>query len=406
MTALPAFDPASTALLLIEPCREGFGQRPETAAARDLLEAARQAGLLVLFLSPEAARGQADFAEGFDCAEAPNEAPVPCRAGGPFGASPLGLLLRANGIRTLVLAGDNQRFSLACTARDAAARGYRVVEAIGCIAGPPGAAEPRDGQGLAAQWRATTAGPRNWQAEVKHARLLRTLEERVDPARAALVLIDVQNDFCAPDGATARRQEAMPLVRAAIPRLQALLAAARGAGVTVVHVRAEYGALVRHTGSPYRFPSRVTREKAVWSAAAAEISERERFSPDQVEVCLPGSWGGDFLEGCAPRPGELVVTKHRYSAFIDTPLEAMLRARGIETIVLAGVTTNCCIESTARDASMLDFYLVVAEDGVGTKELVRDLHDASLEQIRTYFGLVEPSARVIAAWDAAARRAA
>ncbi|MBE9605496.1 isochorismatase family protein [Acetobacteraceae bacterium H6797] len=404
MTAFSLPDPASTALLVIDPLPGALGEVAEPCAA--LLEAARQAGLLVLFLSPEAARGQADFAPGFACATAPNEAPVRTGAAGPFGATDLGLILRSNGVRSLVLAGANRAHFVTCAARDAAARGYAVIEAAGCLAGPACGAAQIPGATLTAAWAATAPGPRHWQAEVKHARLRRSLEERVAPGRAALVLIDVQNDFCAPDGATGRRQEAMPLVHSAVPRIQQLLGAARAAGVDVVHVRAEYGPLFRSPGSPYRFPSTQTREGAVWSASAADISEHARFAPDAVEVCLTGQWGGEFLDGFGPLPGETVITKHRYSAFIDTPLEATLRAKGIETVILAGVTTNCCVESTARDASMLDFYLVVAEDGVGTKDLVRDLHAASLEQIRTYFGRVDPVARIIEAWRGSARQAA
>ena len=72
----------------------------------------------------------------------------------------------------------------------------------------------------------------------------------------------------------------------------------------------------------------------------------------------------------------------------------MLRARGIRTLIFAGVTTNCCIESSVRDASMLDFHVVVAGDAVGVKDSVAALHAASLEQMRTYFALVEPVERI------------
>jgi nicotinamidase-related amidase len=102
-----------------------------------------------------------------------------------------------------------------------------------------------------------------------------------------------------------------------------------------------------------------------------------------------------------PRPDEPVITKHRFSAFVDTGLDLMLRARGIKTVILAGVTTNCCVESTAREVAMRDFYLVVAEDCVAVKDRLRSLHDASLESMRLYFGQVRPAAELIETWDRA-----
>ncbi len=79
----------------------------------------------------------------------------------------------------------------------------------------------------------------------------------------------------------------------------------------------------------------------------------------------------------------------------------MLRARGIKTVVLAGVTTNCCVESTAREVAMKDYYLVVAEDCVAVKDKLRSLHDASLESMRLYFGQVRPAAELIGIWQTA-----
>ncbi len=113
---------------------------------------------------------------------------------------------------------------------------------------------------------------------------------------------------------------------------------------------------------------------------------------------MPGSWGGQFVDGIVPQSGEAIVTKHRFSAFVDTGLDLMLRARGIRTVIAAGVTTNCCVESTVREAAMRDFYLVVPEDCVAVKDKLADLHAASLESIRLYFGLVRPSTDLIAAW--------
>lgn len=384
-------DPAQSALVIVDATPDAL---PADSAAADtlrrLLAAARQAQVLVLILQSERdAAAAADCDKGLTPQPGASEFVIRTLGGSPFGTSAFGLVLRANGITELVLAGSDAALGIACTVRDAAVRGYHARRAdVQHVA-----------DAIAAAWLAAAPGPRNWHAEAKQAALLRTLDERLAPEHTALVLIDVQNDFVSPDGATGRR-EAMPMVDRATARIPVLLQQARDTGCLVVHVRAEYGQHVRHVGSPYRFPSTRTPEGAVWSASAAELDGDHAFPPGEVEVCLRGSWGGQVINAVAPRPCEPVITKHRFSAFIDTPLEALLRARGIRTLVFAGVTTNCCIESSARDASMLDFYLVIAEDCVGTKNSVRHLHEASLEQMRTYFALVEPSERIIDAWQA------
>lgn len=357
---------------------------------RELLDAARRAQALVIFLKPQRTDDEpADLCPGVTPRPGPSELVIRTMGGSPFGTSTFGLVLRANGITDVVLAGNDEALGISCTARDAKARGYRTHHV------------PFDTSTatVVAAWKDAAPGPRNWHADAKQAALLRTLDERLAPEHTALILIDVQNDFVSPRGATGRR-EAMPMVDRAAASIPALLQQARETGCMVVHVQAEYGQHVRHVGSPYRFPSSKTREGAVWSASAAELDDSHAFPPGEVEVCLRGSWGGEVIEAVRPIAGEHRITKHRFSAFIDTPLEALLRSRGIRTLVFAGVTTNCCIESSARDAAMLDFYLVVADDCVGVKNSVRHLHDASLEQLRTYFARVEPSQRIIDAWRA------
>lgn len=396
-------DFASTALVLVQPTRARLAGEPEVLAATErLLAAARRAQLLVLVLVR--AGDEQDLL--LQPAASPNEQLVRTGGAGAFGSSAIALLLRANGVRDLVLAGSDSRLDLAILAQEAQARGYACLLALGAVAGMPCAPSERgfsacaDAGELARRWEGASRGERSWHAGAKQRAWLRTLPERVDPAHTALVLIDVQNDFCATEGASGRR-EGIPLVAAAAARIPRLLASARAAGCLVVHVRAEYGNHVRGVGSPYRFPSGSAREGAVWSLSAAEFGQRAEFAAGEVEVCLPGTWGAQGLPEVAPAPGELLVTKHRFSAFIDTPLEAMLRARGIRTLVFAGVTTNCCIESSVRDASMLDFYVVVAEDCVGVKDSVRHLHQASLEQMATYFALLRPAVAIEGAWQPA-----
>jgi ureidoacrylate peracid hydrolase len=200
-----------------------------------------------------------------------------------------------------------------------------------------------------------------------------TLADKLEPARAALLVVDVQNDFCSPDGYFGRIGNDLSAVAAMMPRLHALIDAARAAGALVVFVQAIYDEHV--LSAPWR--------------------ERNVRCDLEVPRCLTGSWGADFHE-VKPQPGDVVVQKHRYSAFIDTPLDMILRARGVETLVVTGVASNVCVESTARDGFMKDYYIVFPADASATTS--KAAHEATLQNIRDYFGVVVYAADVVAAW--------
>ena len=315
---------------------------------------------------------------------APDEIWLRTDPAGAYFCARIDLLLRSNGIRCAVLCEDLPGGFRTNVAHALRTLGYAVDEM------------PADT--ALAVWQDAPPGPRNWHAEAKAAGLLPDLRSRLGPAHTAVVLIDVQNDFCHPDGAGARNGDGMTRVAATVPRLRALLASAREAGTMVVHIKAEYGQAYRAVGSPYRFPAAGRRDPAVWTASAAEPGANHGFGPEEVEVCLSGTWGGAFVEGMEPAPGEAVVVKHRYGAFRDTGLDVLLRVNGITTLVFGGVTTNCCVESAVREASMRDFYTIVAEDCVAVKDRLLDLHEASLEHMGLYFAMLRPLAVLRDAW--------
>lgn len=320
-----------------------------------------------------------------------------------FSMSELHQSLRANRMTRVVLAGA----APAKLVRDAAeglALGWEVVIATDAPEAAAMAATLFADGGHAPEvmslaqaaklWPAETGETRAWRAAVKEAAFLGTLPERLDPSRCAYILVDVQNDFCRNKR---RPTDSFDIVDAALPNIHALLDGARGAGCTIVHVQAEYGPLFRSIGHPHRYPG-AREDEIVWTVSAAEIGCNGPFLPDaETEVCRAGSQGEAFV-GITPAPGEIVLRKHRYSAFVDTGLEALLRARGIETVVIVGVATNVCVESTARDASMRDFYTVVVEDAVGTVDSNRPGHEAALRGLRACFAMVEPTARILPVW--------
>jgi ureidoacrylate peracid hydrolase len=111
-----------------------------------------------------------------------------------------------------------------------------------------------------------------------------------------------------------------------------------------------------------------------------------------------GSWGADFYGDLRPdgRVGEFVLDKHRYSAFIATRLDQLLRSNGVQTIVVCGVATTGCVESTIRDGFMHDYYVVIARDACGDYEPVR--HENALSKLGLSFGTVMPVADISQCW--------
>jgi len=209
-------------------------------------------------------------------------------------------------------------------------------------------------------------------------RPLRTAGERLAPAHSALLVIDMQNDFCAEGGyieAVVGKNAAS--CRAVAAPIMDLVRAARGAAVPVFWIRADY---------------RLDKLPASMAARfAAQGNGRI--------CCEPGTWGADFY-GVAPVPGEPVVDKHCYSAFIGTDLERRLRAEGVRTLVFAGVQTNVCVETSLRDAYSLGFHVAAAADCVASH--TAELHDATLKNVRFLFGDVLSGREIAALWPARA----
>ena len=204
--------------------------------------------------------------------------------------------------------------------------------------------------------------------------LLSTLEQKVLPAHAALLVVDVQNDFVADGGFFDQVGADVKTIQRAIPPLARLVDRAREAGVLVVFIQAIYDP--QYLSAPMR--------------------ERDLRVGRRMPRCLTGSWGADF-HVIAPRPNEPVVIKHRYSAFANSELDDLLKRRGIRSLLLTGVATDTCVESTGRDAYFIDYYVtLVADCCAGAAE--RD-HLMALERFERDYGAVVSSANVIEAWE-------
>lgn len=215
--------------------------------------------------------------------------------------------------------------------------------------------------------------------------MLSTLRDKVDPRHAALLLVDVQNDFCAEGGAMHREGRDVSLAQRMIPRLERLLESARAAGVHVIWIRNVYNT------APNHYLSEVWLEQA-----------RRRRNGCYVDypVCEPGAWNGDFY-GVRPEPGEVIVTKHRYGAFEGTDLDLILRSKGVRTVIMTGVATNVCVETTARQAFLRDYYVVFTSDCTASFSAAQ--HEAALFNIEQFFGQVVAGDEVTACWPPSER---
>jgi ureidoacrylate peracid hydrolase len=162
-------------------------------------------------------------------------------------------------------------------------------------------------------------------------------------------------------------------IQRVIPPLTQLINRAREAGLLVVFIQAIYDR--RYLSAPMR--------------------ERDLRIGRRMPRCLTGSWGADF-HVIAPRPDQPVVIKHHYSGFAKSDLDDLLKRRGIGSLLLAGVATDTCVESTGRDAYFIDYYVtLVADCSAGAAE--RD-HHVALERFERDYGAVVSSADVIEAW--------
>ena len=115
-----------------------------------------------------------------------------------------------------------------------------------------------------------------------------------------------------------------------------------------------------------------------------------------VDFCMRGSWEAEFTPEIQPEANEIVIEKTRYSAFVKTDLDARLRELGIATLIVTGVATNICVETTCREGFMRDYYIVVPNDLVAT--LSEELHRCSLMNLNRWFATVTSSEELLQLW--------
>jgi ureidoacrylate peracid hydrolase len=218
--------------------------------------------------------------------------------------------------------------------------------------------------------------------DVPEVEILDSWQAQIRPEHTALVLVDLQNDFVHPDGWVAEQQIPGYLgdtgITVVLERAAELLSAARAANVPVVFVRM------------------IGDEK--YLSAPMQAQYLRNHTHPRPTCVQEGTWGADFYGDLRPNGQrlEFLIDKHRYSACIGTRLDQVLRSNEIKTIVVSGVATSGCVESTIRDAFMLDYYVVVASDACGDYD--QDRHRATLAKMDLSFGYVIAVADIENAW--------
>jgi nicotinamidase-related amidase len=199
-----------------------------------------------------------------------------------------------------------------------------------------------------------------------------SLLEKLDPKRTALLVIDMQRDFLKPEGYAAQAGlDIAPLV-AAIAPVGRLLAAARKAELTIIHTRE--GHLPDLSDCP---PYKLERSRH----AGAEIGSRGPLG----RLLVRGEAGHDFVDELRPVVGEIVIDKPGYSAFEHTTLQQVLVTRGIETLLICGITTEVCVSSTLRSGADRGYRCITVGDACASADSA--LHRAALAMIGVEGGI-------------------
>jgi len=206
----------------------------------------------------------------------------------------------------------------------------------------------------------------------------------VDPARTAVVIIDMQRDFLEPGGFGESLGNDVSLLEKAVEPCQALLAMARAKGILIIHTREGHR------------PDLSDAPKA--KVERGDPSLRIGAPGPMGRILIRGEAGHDIIPELYPRPGEPIIDKPGKGAFYATDLGSILQHRGIETLIVCGVTTEVCVHTTVREANDRGYKCIVPSDCCGS--YFPEFHEVGLRMIKAQggiFGWVSDSQKLIAA---------
>jgi ureidoacrylate peracid hydrolase len=216
----------------------------------------------------------------------------------------------------------------------------------------------------------------------------------IDPARTAVIVVDMQNDFGSKGGAFDRAGIDISGIRAAIAPTVEVLAAARRLGIRIIYLKMGYRADLSDLGAPDS-PNHVRHLRIFGVGETISIPHG-----GQGRILIRDTWGTDIVDDLEPHAGDVVIYKTRFSGFYQTELDSVLKAADIKLLVVAGCTTSVCVESTVRDAFFRDYSCVLLTDCTSEPighDAARSNHDASVALIEVLFGWVSTSEQFVSA---------
>lgn len=189
-------------------------------------------------------------------------------------------------------------------------------------------------------------------------------------------MVDVQNDFCDVKGVFGKRGFGLAHVEKSVENLLRFIEQCRKSNIRIVFVRTLHSNWT---------------DSDTWVARMAGLGR-------EMLICRPDTWGAEFYK-VAPQANDFITTKHRFSGFVGTDLNLVLRARGIETLLMTGVASNVCVETTARDAYNLDYQIILVEDCCGA--FSAEEHASTIVNMSKYFGMASDSKTIAEILNAA-----
>src|SRR5437870_9343689 len=215
----------------------------------------------------------------------------------------------------------------------------------------------------------------------------------INPARSAVIVVDIENDFAAKGGMFDRAGADISGAQKAIAPTARVLAAARQVGLKIIYLKMGYHADLSDLGAP----DSVNRTRHLKFGVGQTIR-----APDGREsrILIRDTWDTDIVPELKPQASDIVIYKTRFSGFYQTDLDATLKKFGIKYLIVTGVTTSICVESTVRDAMFRDYLCVMLRDCMSEPighDLPRTNHDASLLNAEVLLGWVSDSDQFVKA---------
>ncbi|MBP1887475.1 cysteine hydrolase family protein [Sinorhizobium mexicanum] len=210
----------------------------------------------------------------------------------------------------------------------------------------------------------------------------------IDPAKAAILVVDMQNDFGSEGGMFHRAGIDISGIRQAVGPTATVIAAARDLNIPIVYLKMGYRPDLSDLGSSDA-PNRL-RHLHLFGVGETITAPNGKDG----RILIRDTWGTDIVDELAPAAGDVVLYKTRFSGFYETELDAVLKSAGVKHLIVTGCTTSVCVESTIRDAFFRDYHCLLLTDCTSepiARDAPRSNHDASVTLVEILFGWTSTS---------------